>query len=297
MPESPRQFTSLFGNDVLARLERLRINSARRFTNRSRGEHLSGKGGSSTEFADYRDYVEGDDVRFVDWNLFARLNRPYLKLFHHEEELHVLLLVDASASMKFEGKMERARQLAAAFGIMGLLNNERVSCRPINARNSACLPPCTGRSRMAPLVSFLETLEPGGTQPVEATIEEALKQHRGRGVAILISDFLTFGSLERPLNMLFSRGLEIFAIQTLGPSEIEPELTGDARFVDSETGQTLDVTAAGDLIALYDEYRRHFEQELAVQCRRRSGRFLRISTDTPLKTVLFDLLTRKGWIQ
>ncbi len=121
------QLTSLFGNDVLDRLERLRIKPLRRLTSRSHGEHLSGKGGSSTEFSDYRDYVPGDDVRFVDWNIFARLNRPYLKLFQMEEEMHVLLLIDASASMGFEGKLLRAKQLAAAFGLMGLMGGERVS--------------------------------------------------------------------------------------------------------------------------------------------------------------------------
>ena len=83
--------TRLFGNDVLSRVERLRISPLERRTNRTRGEHLHGKGGSSTEFTDFRDYVAGDDVRFVDWNIFSRLNRPYLKLYKHEEEMQVVI--------------------------------------------------------------------------------------------------------------------------------------------------------------------------------------------------------------
>ena len=121
------QMTTLLANSVLNRLERLRISPAGRRTSRSRGEHLSGKGGTSTEFCDYRDYAPGDDTRFVDWNIFARLHRPYLKQFHKEEERHVVLLMDASASMKFDDKLSLAKPLAAAFGVMGLLNNERVS--------------------------------------------------------------------------------------------------------------------------------------------------------------------------
>lgn len=113
--------TRLFGNDVLSRLERLRIAALQRRTNRTRGEHLHGKGGSSTEFTDYRDYIAGDDVRYIDWNIFSRLNRPFLKLYKHEEEMHVVVLVDASASMQFEGKLDRAKQLAAAFGLMSTL--------------------------------------------------------------------------------------------------------------------------------------------------------------------------------
>ena len=121
------QLSTLLDNQTLARLERMRLNPTRRLTVRSRGEHLSGKGGTSTEFTDYRDYVAGDDVKAVDWNIFSRLHRPYVKLYRHEEEMHVVSIVDASSSMQFDGKFERARQLAAAFGLMGLMNVERVS--------------------------------------------------------------------------------------------------------------------------------------------------------------------------
>src|SRR6185436_1855184 len=123
----PGQITTLLTNRDLDRLARLRLNAARRFTNRARGEHLAAKGGTSTEFCDFRDYSPGDDVRFVDWNIFARINRPYLKQFHMEEEMHIVLLVDASASMLYEGKFALARQLAAAFGVIGLRGSEKVS--------------------------------------------------------------------------------------------------------------------------------------------------------------------------
>src|SRR5207249_9071355 len=124
---SASQITSLLSNRDLDRLARLRLNAARRFTNRGRGEHLAAKGGTSTEFCDYRDYTPGDDVRFVDWNIFARIERPYLKQFHQEEEMHIALLVDASTSMTFEDKLGLARRFAAAFGVIGLRGSEKVS--------------------------------------------------------------------------------------------------------------------------------------------------------------------------
>src|SRR4051812_13521148 len=124
---SSAQLTPLLSNRELDRLARMRINARRRFTNRARGEHLAAKGGTSTEFCDYRDYAPGDDVRFVDWNIFARIERPYLKLFHQEEELHVAVVLDASNSMLFEGKFELARQIATAFGVVGLRGSEKVS--------------------------------------------------------------------------------------------------------------------------------------------------------------------------
>ena len=150
---APRpQMTTLLANSVLDRLGRLRICPAGKRTSRSRGEHLSGKSGTSTEFCDYRDYVPGDDTRFMDWNIFARLHRPYLKQFHKEEERHVVLLIDASASMKFEGKLNLAKPLAAAFGVMGLQNNERVSAYASHQAKDAPdrLPPCRGRASMVP---------------------------------------------------------------------------------------------------------------------------------------------------
>ena len=275
----------------------MRIQSRRRFTNRSRGEHLAGRSGTSTEFCDYRDYVPGDDVRFVDWNAFARLNRPYLKLYHQEEEVHVVLLVDGSTSMLFERKLDRAKELAAAFGVMALNGTERVSLYSFRKTDAPphTLPPCHGRASMRNLFAAVESVEGGGDVPLEIAMESLLKHRMGRGVAVVLSDFLTFGDLARAMNRLFSAGLEIFGLQVLGPTEIDPEVGGDTRFVDSESAATLDISAADDLVPLYQEHRIAYEHNLAALCRQRSGRFLSISTADPIEWVLFDLLRRKGW--
>jgi len=299
MSPATARFTRLLDNKVLSRLEKMRLAPQRRLTNRTRGEHQAGKGGTSTEFADYRDYVAGDDVKNVDWNIFARLERPYVKLYRHEEDLHVVLLVDTSASMRFEGKLERALQLAAALGTLGLMNLERVSvyASPLREGEPTFLPPCTGRVSRNRLFDFLERLESQGDCPFEAAIDSMLSRHRGRGMVILLSDFLTFGDLQKPFNMLYSAGLEVSAIQILGPTEVSPELTGNLRFVDSESGQTLDVSNVGDLISVYHAHRLALEEELATICRQRAGRFVAISSHDSLEEVLFDLLRRKGWIR
>ena len=292
------QLTSLFDNHTLARLERMRLNPRRRMTNRSRGEHLSGKGGSSTDFVDYRNYVPGDDMRYVDWNIFARLNKPYLKQFQHEEEMHVVIIIDASTSMLYQDKLLRAKQLAAAFGIMGLLNVERVSIYACHQQGAKpiLMPGSTGRTSIRRLFEFLENLEGGGDSPVEEAVQTCLRLHRGRGVAVLLSDFLTFGDVEKSLNMLFSGGLEIFGIQILSPEELNPEITGDVRFVDSETSHTLDVSSAGDLLGLYHEHRQAVSDGLSLACRKRNGRFVSVSSGEPLESILFDTLCRLGWV-
>ena len=297
--DNTSQFTSLMANATLARVERMRMLPLRRRTNRSRGEHLAGKGGTSTEFNDYRDYVAGDDMRYVDWNIFSRLNRPYVKQYRHEEEMHVVVLVDASASMQFGDKFLRARQLAACFAVMGLMNIEKVSvfaCQHAG-KTPLILAPCTGRISMKRIFRFLEEIPPGGDFPIQEAIESVLVQHRGRGIAVILSDFLTFGAMERPMNMLFSAGLEVFAVQLLSPIELNPDVTGDLRFVDSESGHTLDISSVGDLLGFYHEHLNGLQEYLATLCRQRSGRFVCLDSSTSLDEILFDELKRKGWVQ
>src|SRR5262249_17749053 len=157
-----------------------------------------------------------------------------------------------------------ARQLAAAFALMGLFSLEPTSlyaCGQSNSEPAIC-PPCTGRVSRARVFQFLEGLEARGDSAIESAVEAVLRRPRGPGVAIVLSDFLTFGSLGRPFNLLYSAGLEVCALQILSPTEIDPELTGDLRFVDSETQHTLDISNVGELLSLYQDRRRELEREL-----------------------------------
>ena len=293
------QLTPLLSNETLARVERLRLRPNRRLTNRTRGEHAVGSGGATIDFADYRDYVAGDDIRYVDWNIFARLQRPYLKLYSHEEELHVVVILDASSSMASEEKFERARQLAAAFSTMALLGTERVSLFAATSTDErpATLQGCSGRSATRLVFEFLENVSPGGNSTIDAAVASALRVHRGKGMAIVLSDFLTTGDVSRSFNLLNSAGLEIFALQLLGPDEIAPDLTGDVRLVDCETGRTLDVSSARDLLDLYHEHRLAQQTWLSSQCRRRNGRFEMVSSGSTVESILFETLLRRGWVR
>ena len=150
---------------------------------------------------------------------------------------------------------------------------------------------------MRRLFDFFERAECGGDAPIDSAVESMLRRHRGKGLAIVLSDFLTPASLARPFNLLYSAGLEIFALQVLGPTEIDPELTGDLRLVDSEHGRTVDVSSIGELHGIYREHRERLEEHVRRQCRMRNGRFLSISSDAPLEWVLFDLFQRQGWLK
>lgn len=291
------QLTALLPNQLLDRLQRSRITPLRRLTNRSPGGHLARKGGASTELADFRDYAPGDDIRFIDWNSFSRLHRPYLKLFHQEEEMQVAIFVDGSNSMLFEGKLHLAKQLAAVFGVLALRNPERLSIHVLGNGGGHRLERCAGRANLAKMFAFVEQIDGGGDGAFDQAVEAALQHHRGKGVAVLLSDFLTFGDLKRPFNLLFNAGLQPMGIQILAPSEINPDVTGDVRMVDCEHLQTLDVSSAGSLLGIYQEHLHSFQEQLETLCRQRSGRFLSISSDRDIDRLVFDTLRRNGWIQ
>lgn len=294
------QVTSLLANDMLHRLERLRINASGRFTNRMRGEHLAAKGGSSMEFADYRDYVEGDDTRFIDWNIFSRLRKPYIKLFHHEEQMQIVILVDASSSMLVENKLKRAQELAAAMSVCGLFATEPVSVYTFNqpTNNLPMVGPSTGRGNLHKLLKFIEGIEAGegGSHPPDSAVDTMLKRHRGKGIIVLLSDFLTYGDLKRTFNTLNNSGLEIFACQILGERELDPDLTSDLRLVDCENNDVLDVTVQDNLLGLYHEYLSNFQNTIAALARQRGGHYLCVNTADELSSVLFDQMRREGWL-
>lgn len=299
--ESQKQLTRLLSNSTLSKVERMRINPQCRLTSRHRGEHLSGRGGASMEFADYRDYSPGDDIRFIDWNIYSRLQRPYLKLFRLEEEIHLVIICDSSESMAFDGKFEMAKKLATAFGVMGLFGNERVSAwfpnQNADFTGPDYFPPCQGRPNLRKFLRFTSEIQSGGPLAFEQAIDQVLKHHQGKGVVLLLSDFFTFGNMSRSLNSLFSSGLEIMAVQILSPAEIDPELNSDARFVDSETDLNLDVSSGGDLLSIYHEHRVNHTSTLEKMCIQRSGRFISIPADLKIEAVLFDIMQRRGWIK
>ena len=285
---------------IISRLERMRFNPRQRLTSRHRGDHLRGRGGSSTEFSDYRDYSPGDDTRFIDWNIFSRLQRPYLKLFHLEEEMNVVIIIDASKSMAFDNKFEMAQKMAAALSTVGLHSNEKVSLYIVQNEELSVpdhIAPASGRFHKNAFFKKIESVEVGGSLQLNEGIEQVVKHHSGKGMAFVISDFMTIGDMNKAFNLLFSNGLAPYALQILAPSEINPELTGDIRFVDSESAATLDISAVGSLTEIYQEYLSNLQTNLSEQCQKRSGLYLSTDSHTDAEEVLLNSMVRRGWIK
>src|SRR5947209_2467385 len=218
-----------------------------------KGERLSRKKGQSVEFADFRSYVVGDDLRFLDWNLFGRLDKLFIRLFLEEEDLHFYILIDNSLSMSFgePTKLHYAKQVAAALGFIGLVNLDRVIIEAFNDGLVQSMAPARGRRSLWRLMDFLQKLEPAGPSNLARSLKTFSLKCSGKGVVVLISDFMDKGGYEEALRYLIARQLDIYVLQVLSHEEVEPDVVGDLKLVDVEDEDIAEVTVSAALIDRY----------------------------------------------
>src|SRR5437899_928856 len=252
---------ALLTPELLRRLEQFQILAARRAKSSAKGERRSRARGQSVEFADYRTYVHGDDFRYLDWNLYARLDRLFLKLYEEERELPVRIFLDASESMTFgePRKFDFARQVAAAIGYVALSGFDRVSVIPFpglsveSQSDSAgsrtmelaargALRSVRGKKSAIQFFQNLSTLTAGGSADLNEALRRGALEARQAGLAVVLSDFLDPAGYEIGLNALVGRGFQVDLVQVLAPEELSPGSFGDLRLVDSESGATQEVT-------------------------------------------------------
>ncbi len=304
---------------LLRKLAGLSLVARRARAGQTVGERRSTRRGtSSVEFADYRDYTRGDDLRRVDWNIYARLERPFVKLFEEEEDLAVHILLDGSGSMEWGdgsanqritelNKWTYARQLAAALGYVALTSGDRLTVSilpapqslPPNPQSliSPSLGPVRGRGHALRLFDWLERLEAEGTTDLNAALCAYALSGGRAGLAVLISDFFSPAGYVEGLNALAARGHEIAVIHVLSPDEVEPPLAGDLRLLDVETGNPQEVTIDAPMRALYRRRLAEWRDEIAAACRARDAHYIPVVTDTPFDRVVLYDLRRAGVIR
>jgi uncharacterized protein (DUF58 family) len=250
-----------------------------------KGERRSPRRGHSVEFADYRAYGHGDDLRYVDWNIYGRLDRLHVKLFVDEEDLCLHLLVDASASMEFgvPHKLEYAVRLAAALGFVGLVSHERVGVGILRERAVEGWPPARGRNQVVALLDFLSGVEAGGPTRLNEALGEYALRAREPGLAVVVSDLLDPQGFETGLRMLLERRFDVHVVHVLDPAELNPDLAGDLRLHDAETGEARDVTVDGEALRGYRERLARFLERVETFCRSHEVGYHRVSTETPVE--------------
>ncbi|MBE3602739.1 DUF58 domain-containing protein [bacterium] len=277
----PEEFTA----DFIARLEQLRIKTRREYAGVGKGTHLSPRRGSSLEFSDFRHYSEGDDFRYIDWGLYGRTDKLYIKLFKEEEDLLTYIFIDASASM---GYPERDRKFASAIAIalalayVALAAGDRVMIRVL-AGKGAMPPPAFvyGRHRIVELGKTLAGVKPGGELDLAAALAHELISIRRAGKVFVISDFLMMpNAAERALGLFNAANMDVTAVQVLGGGELDGQgLNGDVEAVDAESGERVRLSMGPRERARYRESLLRLSREIRVFCFRNGLHYALYTTD------------------
>ncbi len=291
----------LFSEEFLQRLERLSLAARKSAAGLTQGERRSPRRGQSVEFADFRPYVSGDDFRRIDWNAYARLERFFIKLFVEEEDLTVHFLVDASASMRWgqPDKLGYAVQAAGALGYIALCGLDRVTAAGLGCANqrSAIFSPARGKRQALGFFNFLQGLQSAPPLAGKSDPQRALQAYAANaarpGPLLLLSDLLDDG-WQPGLHALAGRGFEVSLAHILAPDELEPQIDGDFKLVDSEDSAALELSADYELLSRYRQGRAAWQAELQRFCAARQIHYIPVSSALPLEELLFARMQRQG---
>jgi uncharacterized protein (DUF58 family) len=263
-----------------------------------KGERRSKRKGQSVEFADFRNYVNGDDLRFIDWNLFARLDRLYLKIFLEEEDLHFYTIIDDSMSMDFgdPSKFYVAKQIAASLAYIGLCRGDRVSVSSFETSASPLV--IRGKASAFRLLNHLEGL------PCEAesiTMQESIKRfcmkNTGKGIVVVITDLMSKAGYESALRMLVAREMDIFLIHILSPEELSPGAQGDLKLLDCEDGDQREVSISAGLLNRYQQTLAAFIEQAKSFCNKRAISYVPARSDQSPDVLVNEYLRTKGLVR
>jgi uncharacterized protein (DUF58 family) len=291
--------SALFDERFLKTLEHLHMVSRKVFAGNLRAERRTRKVGSGIEVADHRTYARGDDFRYIDWNLYGRLDKLLLRLFEEEEDLHIYLLVDCSDSMAIgtPPKMHYAMKVAAALSYVGLANLDRVAIIPFGDHLLGRLPPTRGKNRIFRVFEFLRTVDIGGQTQLAECVRTFLAQNKRRGLAVVISDFYDPQGFEDGLNTLRYNRFEPFVLQVYDKREADPQLHGDLALVDCETGDTREVTVSRSMLEAYKREHERYCKELEQFCTARALPFFRTHTSIPFEELILRIFRSGGFLR
>ncbi len=231
---------SILDDAFLRTLDTMRFMTRTCGTGDVAGVHKSHKSGSSMEFMEYRRYHPGDDIRYVDWHVYGRTNRLFIKLFHAEKDLTLHILVDYSGSMKTgsagaPAKAEYAKKIAAALAYMGLANHDQVGLAAFTDTIGPVLTPEQGRTVYMSMLNILSSLTPGGRTDFNGSLKAFAGGGNKPGHAVIISDLLDPAGFREGLNAMLYSKFNLSLIQVLDPMEITPVLNGSITIQDVET--------------------------------------------------------------
>jgi len=285
---------------MLEKLERLAIHWKKSLPGLVGGHNTSRFAGPGQEFLDHRHFHHGDDLRAVNWRVYLRLEKLFLKMFQLEPRIPVRMLVDTSRSMLTGAdgsKFDYARKLAGALCYVGLVRLDSICLQPFSDKLADAFIASGGRHRFQPALNFLSALRAGGQTDFLEVAREFISTYPQQGLVIVISDFLDDGDCEKPLQYLSDFGHELILIQVFDPSDREPPWEGELDLEDAETGQhvelAFDSDARAEYTAAFDEY----AQAIRRVALRNNGRYVSLPTNVPVDEAIFGPLVRSGAVE
>ena len=293
---------SYLNDQFFSRLEALSLNLRANLAGYFGGKHLVSTYGQTVEFSDFREYQLGDDIRRIDWNLYSRFEKYFLKLFTDERQMQVQIFLDASASMgkAIPQKANYAVATAAALGFLAVSNMDKVSFH-IMKENHAENPYGTivGKTAFFRAISELEKIEFSEDVDIEACVTGCPNTGSNNGLSVIISDFCTESSWKKAVDYLCYKKRQVLLIQVLAPEEVEPTYDGrvsliDAESVDASDPRNMKLRINRSLQAAYAEALKDFKQEIKDFCAKRGVDFLSVETDAAIERVLFGELLKVG---
>ncbi|QDT02596.1 hypothetical protein K227x_09740 [Rubripirellula lacrimiformis] len=287
----------MFDSEFLKQLEYLSLLSKRMFKGQLLAQRRTMQTGGGIEFADHREYISGDDLRYLDWNVYARHGDLLLKRFQEEEDLHVYVLLDASASMdRSDGdggvnKFMLARQIAASLSYIALADLDRVSILSYDDRLRATMPLMRGKNQVLSLLRFLEGLQCGGNQTnLQGVVGQFVERAPRTGLAIVISDLYDQKGFREGIDRLRYARFEPHVIQIHTPGEASPSFLGDMELVDCESGVEKKVTVTERKLRQYKQLFETFLADIETYCRNHGLSHTRATTDVPFDAVLLRMM-------
>jgi hypothetical protein len=284
----------LVTKDLLSQLELLQIPSRRRLRNSQRGEKASNRKGSSVEFSDYREYLQGDDIRSIDWSIYGRTERLFLKLFLEEESKPVTIIVDASESMRFgePSKFEYATSLALALSYISLRRYDRPSILVLRDQSFRKFG-FGSHKTFFPIAKQLELLEPSGETHLSAALRKIALARFSRGIYFLLSDFYSYDGFDG-MKLLAASGNEIHCLQVLTEEEIHPDFRGDLKLRDAETSDVAEVSISPQMLKKYMGRMNGLQHSLKTTAHQSFASCNVLRTSVPLSTLILHELRAAG---
>jgi uncharacterized protein (DUF58 family) len=294
MSHRRKKLTDLLDPVFMSRLDALDVLSRKILQGKLQGERRSKRRGQSVEFADHRPYVAGDDLRFVDWNVYGRLEQLFLKLFLEEQDLTVHIVADASASMSFgePSKELFIKKLTAALGYVSLVNNNRVTISFIADGVTAQLANMRGRNYLNNMAECLLTADCDGFSNFDNSCRQLVAGRIGSGVMIVLSDFLFKEGYDSGLRRLIGRQYDLYAIQVLCPHELSPNLSGELKLIDIEDADAAEITVSAALSKYYKRNLTAYCNELKDFCTRRGAVYVLANSADSVESLVLNYLRR-----